>query len=65
MARQPSDSTKVIRLTRELNVLRRANHTLTVERQGYALRAKVAEVDAAEWKQRCDKLMALLGKAGD
>ncbi len=63
MPRQMSESTKVKRLTSELNALRRANHTLTVERQGYALRAKVAEVDAAEWKQRCDKLIALLEKA--
>ncbi len=65
MPRQLSESTKVRRLTSELNALRRSLHTVTVERQGYALRAKVAEEDAKDWKQRCDKLIALMGKAGD
>ncbi len=60
MARQLSESTKVRRLTSEINALRRANHTLTVERSDYAKRAKQAEFDIAEWKQRCDKLIHAL-----
>jgi len=61
MPRSLSESTKVRRLTSEINALRKANHILTVERQGYALRAKVAIEDASDWKARCDKLIAALG----
>lgn len=60
-----SEKTQLIRLRAELNALRRANHTLTMERGRYAIKVKVAERQAADlvdevedWKQRFDKLLA-------
>lgn len=59
--RQASDSTKVRRLSAENTQLRRTIHSLTVERHNWGKLARKAERDAEDWKQRCDKLIALVG----
>lgn len=54
--RKPSDSTQLIRLRRERDGLKRTVHKLTIERQGYALRAKVSECLLMDFRKELAKV---------
>lgn len=54
--RKPSNSTQLIRLRRERDALKRTVRTLTIERQGYALRAKVSECLLMDFRKELAKV---------
>ncbi len=53
---KPRSPSTEARHRKEIASLRKANHTLTIERQGYALRAKVAECALADLRFEIAKL---------
>lgn len=57
MARLPSEKTQLANARRTIRELLQQRSDLELERNKYRIRATQAEQEAAEWKQRFDKLL--------
>lgn len=62
MSRQPSAETRLRHLTREIKRLEKTLSESNVAAQSYRARLTKAEQAVAEWKARCDALIAALGR---